>query len=108
MTDLGKLTKLDPRKVWGHEAAEFTPWLAENLAAFGEALEWERLDDRRPSRGANRPPTALGMMCSSVRPLVFRQMRHRSWSHGTRIWSILPPTIPYPCERCSPTAREGL
>jgi hypothetical protein len=34
----GKLSRLDPRDVWPHEALQFTPWLAENLSALGEAL----------------------------------------------------------------------
>ena len=37
---LGKLEKVDIRKIWEHEALSFTPWLAkpENLAQLGEAL----------------------------------------------------------------------
>lgn len=37
---LGKLEKVDIRKIWEHEASSFTPWLATpaNLALLGEAL----------------------------------------------------------------------
>ncbi|MBI4302175.1 MAG: DUF4268 domain-containing protein [Chloroflexi bacterium] len=35
---LGKLVRLDPRKVWDDEARQFTPWLAENIALLNEAL----------------------------------------------------------------------
>jgi hypothetical protein len=38
---LGKLTKVDPRTVWAHEAQGFTPWLAENLDSLNEALGLE-------------------------------------------------------------------
>ncbi|MBS2033076.1 MAG: DUF4268 domain-containing protein [Deltaproteobacteria bacterium] len=38
MKPLGKLARVQPRSVWPHEAADFTPWLAENLAALGETL----------------------------------------------------------------------
>jgi hypothetical protein len=35
---LGKLTRLDPRKVWQNEAEDFTPWLADNLPLLNDAL----------------------------------------------------------------------
>ena len=40
MAELGKLTKVDLRKVWAHEARDFSAWLAkdENLASLGEAI----------------------------------------------------------------------
>lgn len=43
MAELGKLTKVDLRKVWAHEARDFSSWLAkdENLNALGETLNIE-------------------------------------------------------------------
>lgn len=40
MADLGKLKKIDLRKVWADEAGEFTPWLAqeENIELLGDAI----------------------------------------------------------------------
>lgn len=40
MKPLGKLERIDPRKVWTTEAQDFTPWLAqeENLSLLGEAI----------------------------------------------------------------------
>ena len=35
---LGRLEPLDPRKVWEHEARDFTPWLLNNADALGDAL----------------------------------------------------------------------
>lgn len=37
---LGRLTKVELRQAWAHEAHDFTPWLAqpENLALLGEAI----------------------------------------------------------------------
>ena len=38
MAELGKLTRIDAREVWSHEAHDFTPWLHENIELLGEAL----------------------------------------------------------------------
>lgn len=38
MPDFGTLRNVDLRNVWPHEAGNFTPWLAENIAAIGEAV----------------------------------------------------------------------
>lgn len=35
---LGRITKVDARTIWKHEAHDFTPWLAEHLDELGEAL----------------------------------------------------------------------
>lgn len=41
--DLGKIKKLDVRKVWSNEASDFAPWLAkeENIALLGNAVGLE-------------------------------------------------------------------
>lgn len=36
--ELGKLTAVDPRAVWQHEARDFTPWLLEHADALAAAL----------------------------------------------------------------------
>ena len=35
---LGKIENVDIREIWPHEASDFTPWLAENIAELGTAL----------------------------------------------------------------------
>jgi len=37
----GKITKLNPRDIWPKESKDFTPWLAKNISALGEALGME-------------------------------------------------------------------
>ena len=38
MVELSKIERVELREVWPNEAADFTPWLAENLSQLGEAL----------------------------------------------------------------------
>ena len=49
---LGRLTQLDPREVWPHEANDFTPWLLENSDVLADALGLEiELIDREHEVG---------------------------------------------------------
>lgn len=38
MQKLGTLRRLPLREIWPHEAADFTPWLSQNINALGESL----------------------------------------------------------------------
>jgi len=38
VASLGSLTKVDLRQAWANEAAQFTPWVADNLALLGDAI----------------------------------------------------------------------
>jgi hypothetical protein len=42
MLSLGRLTRVEPRDVWGSEAGHFTPWLAQedNLRLLGDTSAW--------------------------------------------------------------------
>ena len=41
MTQLSEIKNVDLREVWPNEAADFTPWLAENIGKLGDALGLE-------------------------------------------------------------------
>ena len=38
MSELGQIERLDLRKAWPDEAADFTPWLEEHIGELGEVL----------------------------------------------------------------------
>ena len=38
---LGRLTRIDARSVWQHEALDFTPWVRANIDTLSEALGME-------------------------------------------------------------------
>ena len=40
-SDLATIERMELREVWSDEAAEFTPWLAENISVLGEALSMD-------------------------------------------------------------------
>ncbi|MDA1347974.1 MAG: DUF4268 domain-containing protein [Chloroflexi bacterium] len=51
--DLGTLEAVELRKVWPNEAAQFTPWLADNISLLGNALGYD-LEVRRQEAAVGR------------------------------------------------------
>ena len=50
MHNFGELQRVPLREIWSHEASNFTPWLASNIEALGDALGLElELTDREAS-----------------------------------------------------------
>ena len=47
MVDLGKIEKVNVRDIWPNEAADFTPWLGDNLDLLGQELGLELELDRK-------------------------------------------------------------
>jgi hypothetical protein len=49
----GHIKKLSLREVWKKEASDFTPWLAKNIMALGEALSMD-LELKKVRSGSRR------------------------------------------------------
>src|SRR5215468_5437219 len=70
MPDFGVLTRVDLREIWEHEAKQFTPWLAENMKALGEALGIELELTRREAPVGDFSVDLLGRDLGNNRPVV--------------------------------------
>lgn len=52
MLNFSELKRIPLRKMWPHEASKFTPWLAKNIQALGDALELDlEITDKEASVG---------------------------------------------------------
>ncbi len=81
---LGRMEKIDLRKVWANEAGDFTPWLAkeENIALLGEALGVE-LEVQKQEAAVG--PFRADILCKETetgRPvLIENQLEETDHSH---------------------------
>ena len=70
MVEMGTIEQVDLREVWPHEAADFTPWLADNMERLGAALG---MDLELQSSEAPVGPFALDILAhdlGSDRPVI--------------------------------------
>ena len=69
MADLARIERLDPRSTWSNEAADFTPWLQQNIDQLGEVLG---LDLDVEEREASVGPFSLDLLArdGSGRPVI--------------------------------------
>ena len=52
-TKIGRLERVPLRKIWEHEAYDFTQWLQENIEALNEALDLSLVNvDREQAAGS--------------------------------------------------------
>ncbi|MCY4634736.1 MAG: hypothetical protein OXG04_09580 [Acidobacteria bacterium] len=52
MAELARIERVDLREVWSNEAADFTPWLQENVDQLGDALGMDlEVEEREASVG---------------------------------------------------------
>ena len=81
---LAKLDAVDPQEVWKHEAADFTPWLAEpeNLRLLGKTLGME-LDDARTEQAVGNfsADIVATNTANNSRVLIENQLRRTDHGH---------------------------
>ena len=81
---LGRLTRVDPRKIWATEASDFTPWLAreENLAVLSETLDMElELEAQEKAVGPFRADILCKDIGSDAWVLIENQLERTDHRH---------------------------
>ena len=68
--ELARIDRLDLREVWPNEAANFTPWLAENISSLGEALGMDLELDEREARVGSYALDVLARDVGSKRSVI--------------------------------------
>ena len=76
MNEMGKLKWIDVKKLWSHEAKDFTPWMQENINRLSEVVGLEiDILDREVSVGTFNVDL-YGKDLSSGRPVIIENQLH--------------------------------
>jgi Domain of unknown function (DUF4268) len=84
MLQLGRLTRMDPREVWGSEAGQFTPWLAQedNLRLLGDTIGLElELEAQEQNVGPFRADLLCRDVATSAWVLIENQLERTDHTH---------------------------
>ncbi|MCA9423372.1 MAG: hypothetical protein KC592_20300, partial [Nitrospira sp.] len=84
ITNLGRLQPVDLRTIWGSEAGDFTPWLAqeENLALLGETIGLElELEGTEQHVGPFRADIVCKDTVTDAWVLIENQLERTDHSH---------------------------
>jgi Domain of unknown function (DUF4268) len=84
MPPLGRLTRAEPRDVWGSEAGHFTPWLAQedNLRLLGDTIGLElELEAQEQSVGPFRADLLCRDVPTSAWVLIENQLERTNHTH---------------------------
>jgi hypothetical protein len=89
-TQLGRLKEVCVRKVWRHEAVDFTPWLSRNLDRLSEVLDIElELEQKEKTVGTHRADIVARTSARGPRVLIENQLELTDLKHLGQILSYL-------------------
>ena len=82
MTQISPLQSIRPRRIWRHEARDFTPWLAENLSFLAKSLNIAlELEAREKSVGEFRADIVCRNKDDNSRVVIENQLEKSDHSH---------------------------
>ncbi|MCY3924132.1 MAG: hypothetical protein OXG52_01265 [bacterium] len=87
---MGELKNVDVRKVWDHEAYDFTPWLAEHLDKLSVVLERDlELEGTEISVGNYRADIVCRVPTDGTRVLIENQLEWANLQHLGQVMAYL-------------------
>ena len=89
-TELGELQDVDVRKVWAHEATNFTPWLSENLNRLSDKLGVSlELEGTEVQIGRYRADIVAHVPEDGARVLIENQIEDANLQHLGQVLAYL-------------------
>ncbi len=90
VAEMGKLTYVNVKEVWGHEAFDFTPWLAEHLHQLSGVLDVELdLEETEMSVGKLKADIVCRVPTDGSRVLIENQLAKADLQHLGQVMAYL-------------------
>lgn len=86
---IGSLQKVDLRKVWPHEARDFTPWLAENIDVLNSAIDLSLSDVAREQAAGDFSVDLIAEDESGGRVIIENQLDRSNHDHLGKLIAYL-------------------
>ena len=87
---MGELTDVDVRQLWGHEAHDFTPWLAESLNHLSRVLDVElNLEGTEVAVGNLKADIVCSVPTDGSKVLIENQLENANLQHLGQVMAYL-------------------